>query len=418
MAQPGIDPSVLEGEAVADEQGKWLRSQSVHLLSVVGIQKPQSVILKDDTLRSGANTVGVYATSDQRLAIAEKLEQAGVREIEAGYPGLPEHRELIRKLKASGCKMRLGAHVALRPNYRELIDYAVDAGFDVVNIVAALGRIYAPGRHSEGRYDEEAVLERIRDAVRYSKEKGMFTAIGGRGDRLDDFAKTFTAYAEAGADRVCIYDGRGWSTPEVFRFLVTYARTIVGPNIDIAVHCHDDFGLATANTLEAVKAGAKIADVTVISTGHKSGNAALEQVAAALEVLYGVATGIDFSQLSGLCRLVEELYGIRIAVNRPIVGANQYSYAGWDIASILRGQQWYVWENIKAEAVGNKRRLMWGPTIPPGRNSPIPIKIELMGLKATDEQLDRIYARMTDICHQRSFATDEEMEQIIREEVL
>ncbi|MBI2910057.1 MAG: hypothetical protein HYX92_20645 [Chloroflexi bacterium] len=413
MSESTLDATILEGEAIADDQGRWLRSKTVEVLSVAGAPK-RRVLLKDDTLRSGANTPRVYATNDDRLRIAERLEMAGIREIEAGYPGIPEHRDFVGQLKASGCKMRLGAHVALRTNYREMIDRAVEAGFDVVNIVAALGRIYAPGRHSEGRYKEEEVLDRIHDAVAYSKEKGMFTAIGGRGDRLDDFARTFTAYAEAGADRVCIYDGRGWSTPEVFHFLVKYARALVGPKIEIDVHCHDDFGLATANTLAAFRAGAQMADVTVNSTGHKCGNAALEQVAVALEVLYGTETGIDLSQLYGLCKLVEEVYGMRISSNRPIVGENMYTYAGWHLSPIVKGQ-WYIWENIKAEAVGNRRSILWGPTTDPGRNGPIQVKLDTMGLKATDNQLDRIYADLMDICRAKKYATDDEMERIIQQ---
>jgi isopropylmalate/homocitrate/citramalate synthase len=98
--------------------------------------------------------------------------------------------------------------------------------------------------------------------------------------------------------------------------------------MEIAIHCHDDFGMATANTVEAVRAGADLVDVTVIRTGHRCGNASLEQVVAALESIYGVDTGVKLEQLRPLCQFVAEEYGLTIPANAPVVGDSMYTYGG------------------------------------------------------------------------------------------
>lgn len=408
----GYDKGRVSREATFDEQGRWV-SSTLNRSPIASSGLPHSVIIHDDTLRSGANTPGVYVTNEKRMRIAEKLEEAGVRDIEAGYAGISDHCDFFRMLKKAGTRMRIGAHtIAMVDNYRKEIYNAVEAGADVINIVSQFTEI---GKNQFGGLPEAEVMRRIQDSVNYTKELGAMASIGTVADSLEDIRKSLRAAAEAGAARIYVYDARGWYLPSTVSFLVKLARDIVGPNIQLGFHGHDDYGLATANTLEAVKAGADVVDVTVNRTGHRCGNASFEQVVAALATICGTDTGVDLGKVYGLCKLVEEIYDLDIPPNSPHVGDYMYVYSGAKTNAILRGD-WFVWENIKAEAMGQKRSLMWtahalerGDT----RDAPVALKVKQMGLSCTEEQLARIYAALRTVFSAKKYATDAEMEGII-----
>jgi len=399
----------LKEATLFDANDRWVVSAINRLALVDKEVKPSSVILRDDTLRSGANTPGVYATIDAKMKIAERLDEMGVKEAEVAYANLEEQRDFVKMLKKAGSRLKLGVHVLLGMNsYKDGMNWSIEAGADNINMVAALAGV------SAARPEITEVMESIHEAVSYSKEQGMFTTIGGVFYDMDSIRRLVTTAVSAGADRICIYDARGWFTPEAMSFLVRYAADIVKGKAEISVHVHNDSGLATINTLEAIKAGAGAADVTLNGTGHRCGNASFEQVVVAAEVLYDIRTGIELSKIFGLCKLVEELYGVPIPANSPHVGETMYTYGGAHIPSILRGE-WYEWENVKAETLGCSRGIFWGPTIQPGRSGPISSKVAQMGLSASDQQLDVIYGRLQEVIRRKKFATDKEMEQVIRE---
>lgn len=413
-----LDEQILMEDAILDPQKRWIRSRIGDSPLIPGNDsKPKSTILRED-LRSGFNTVGVFPTADTTLRILEKLEEAGVQEVEIGYPHTKEHCEYLRTAKKAGIKIKLGGHINIRAkDYRHNIDIAADEGFDMVNFIGAMNRIRGNSERKSGQnsYEEELkVVERGCDAIEYAKSKGLLTCAGGGTDRLDYFATAYSAFAKAGADRLYVYDARGWYTPDTVQFLVRYAREIAGPDIGIFVHCHNDFGMAVANTIMGIKAGASGADVTINGTGHRTGNAPFEQVAVALKVLCDIETGIDMSKIYGICKLVEKEYNIPIPKNAPITGDYVYTYLGRKIPFCLRGD-WLVFENIVAEELGQKRDIIWAGSTPPGRQGSIPVKVEAMGLTCTDEEIDRIYEKMMEICHKKNYASDTEMEEIIHQ---
>ncbi len=409
-----LSEKILMEDSILDPQKRWIRSKIGDSPLIPGnSEKPSQAILRED-LRSGFNTVGVFPSVSTTLKILEQLEEAGIQEAEIGYPHTKEHVEFLREAKRNGIKIKLGGHINVRAkDYRHNIDIAADEGFDMVNLVGSINRIRGNSERGNSEDGEKRVLEQACDAIQYAKSKGMLTCVGGGTNRLDHFMTAYKSFAEAGTDRVTVYDGRGWFTPDTMQFLVKYVREIVGPDIKVFVHCHNDFGLAVANTVMGIKAGAAGADVTINGTGHRTGNAPLEQAAAALKVLCNIETGIDMSKLYGLSKLVEELYGIPIPKNAPITGEYAYSYLGRKIPFCLRGD-WLVFENIVAEELGQKREIIWGGTTPPGRHGAIPVKIEAMGLTATDAQIDEIYENMMEICRKKTYADDREMEEIIR----
>jgi isopropylmalate/homocitrate/citramalate synthase len=411
----GVDEARVRREAILDDaRGISLTSPLNRASSIAPTPLKRSVIIKDDTIRSGANTPGVYASNEVKLRIAQRLEEAGLVEIEAGYATVDEHVQFIRELKASGSKLRLSAHCDyFGEGWQGRIDRAVDAGVDVVNIVGMAGYLMPLGLHPH--LDGEAAIERIRESAAYSKSKGAFTAIGTVAATLESFEAAVRAALDGGADRFYIYDTRGWYTPPVMAYLTRFVRDIVGDRMEIAIHCHDDFGMATANTVEAVRAGADLVDVTVIRTGHRCGNASLEQVVAALESIYGVDTGVKLEQLRPLCQFVAEEYGLTIPANAPVVGDSMYTYGGIHVTALLGGN-WYIWENIKAEAVGHERNVVFGVTaLQRTSANPVMAKIRQMQLEATPDQLEQIFARLHKLVEHQNEASVTEMERIIRD---
>lgn len=418
---PHIDPRRVADEAILDEQGRWLRSRIDALPEVAPPSAKASVIIKDDTIRSGANTPGVYATTEQKLRIAERLEDAGVVEAEGGYANLDEHARFVQELKRRGTRLRLGAHCAYGvPDWRMHVDRAVEAGYDIVNLVGMQGYLMSQALHPNLTGD--AILERMAEAVRYSKSLGQFTAIGTVAATLDNLRRTVETVLEAGADRFYLYDTRGWHTPQAMAYLTRFIREIIGQRMgiagqrmEIAIHCHDDFGLAVANTVEAVRAGGDVVDVTLIRTGHRCGNASFEQTVVALKVLHDIRTGIKLEKLHSLCAFVAETYGLRIPPNAPIIGDSMFVYGGVHINALLTGA-WFLWENIRAEVVGHRRRIEFGPTaLRRGAESPIALKARQMGVSLDEAQLEEVYQRLGAVIEARRKAEEIEVESLIRE---
>ncbi len=199
-------------------------------------------------------------------------------------------------------------------------------------------------------------------------------------------------------------------------YVVRMHRDAVGPDVKLEVHCHNDFGLALANSLEAVRAGADIVDCVLNGYSHRSGNCALEQIAAALEVLYEVQTGIDLAQLTSLCRLAADVFGVPIPAQSPHVGSSAFAYGGVHISALMQ-EGWFVWETMQAETVGQQRHVVWTPTSLErhGMAGPVAMKIRRMGLDFDEAQLERVFAKMRAVMAPKKFATDEELEAAVRE---
>jgi isopropylmalate/homocitrate/citramalate synthase len=408
-------PDLLK-EVEIDPQERWM-TPVVNRVALGA--RPQGardcVIIRDDTLRSGVNTPGVYVKPEVKLRVAQKLESMGVVEAEVGYPTIPEHLEFVKLLKREGSKLQLGVHTRYYdPDYRREIARTIEAGADLVNLVGYWGYIMTQALCPANWNGN--IEERIGDAVSYAKSQGAKKiAVGTDYHRLDLVARFVPAAVAAGADRIVVYDVRGWFVPESLAFLVRYVRALAGPKVEISVHCHDDMGLATINSIAAIRAGACACDVTVNSTGHRCGNAAFEQVVPALESLYGIRTGIDLSQLTSLTNMIAEEYKVPIASNRPITGRQMYSYGGSHLGGILRGQ-WYFWENIRAETVGNTRDISFGPTsLRRGRTAAVSVKIETMGLDADNAaKVEKVFEKLEPLIHKQIEVSEPDVEAIIR----
>lgn len=420
-------PAVLNPEQVLkelsfDEQGRW----AVPVLNRRKDLNPEApagdVIIKDDTFRESTNMPGASPTNEQKLDLARKLEATGVREIVAGHAGLKEQCDFMRMVKDAGLKLMVHAYVDFG-DWKRGIDNAVAAGADAIWMPGALnpspifaGKLGSRYGYWSADFDLSAVLDTMKAAIDAAKDNNKLITVGRAPMIPDIFDKALDAYVKGGADRICIFDDRGNYTPQTMGYVVKMHRDAVGPDVKLEVHCHDDFGLSLANSLESVRAGADIVDCVLNGYSHRSGNCALEQIVPALEVLYGVKTGVDLSQLMSLCKLASEVFGVPIPPQRPHVGASAYAYGGVHISALLQ-EGWFVWETMQAETIGQRRHVVWSPTALErhGMAGPVALKIRRMGLQFDEAQLEQVFAAMRKVLATKKFATDEELEAVVHE---
>jgi len=245
----------------------------------------------DTTLRDGEQAPGVSLTPDQKLELAIQLDSLGVDVIEAGFPIASEgEREAFRLIMGAGLKAEVCA--LARADKRD-IDAAMSVEPNSIHTFFSTSDVHLRNVLNTNR---EEALERIVEAISYVKDHGFvceFSPMDATRTDLEYLKAVCKAAEEAGADRIDIPDTVGIMTPRKMYELISEVKKVV--RIPISVHCHNDFGLAVANTLAGVEAGAEQAHVTVNGIGERAGNAALEEVVMALNLLYGKPTNRGYT---------------------------------------------------------------------------------------------------------------------------
>lgn len=367
-----------------------------------------TVELLDTTLREGEQTPNVTMTIEQKLEIAEALDDFGVEFIELGHPVVsPDVREAVHRLARLDTNAAKIAHGRAHPVD---IDAAAECGTPWIGIFFGTSPLSL--EHKFGVTQDEA-LQRIRDAVARAKDHDLnvrFTAEDATRTERDFLIQVSQAAAEAGADRLSFPDTVGTATPGSITELVTDVRNAV--DLPIHVHCHNDLGLATANTLAGLEAGAQLADVTVNGLGERSGVAALAEVAVALKVLHGVENGWKLEQLPTLSQIVERITGAFNSENAPIVGMHAFTHkAGLHTRAVLKDPRTY--EAFPPELVDQDRNIAVDKYA--GREA-VRARLSAMNVEITDEQLAEVLDAIKARPQKRNFADVDLLE--IADEVL
>jgi D-citramalate synthase len=328
--------------------------------------------------------------------------------IEAGSAITSEgERASIKKIAGEGLNAEICSYCRIK---REDIDSALGCDVDSIHLVVPVSDLHIQQKLKK---DREAVREMAVEMTEYAKSHGLIVELSGEdASRADlDYLKTvYNAGIEAGADRLCFCDTVGILVPETTYDIFSALSRLKAP---ISIHCHNDFGMATANTVAALRAGAHEAHVTVNGIGERAGNTSLEEVVMVLYSLYRYKTRIDLKGLYTTSRLVSRLSGIPVAPNKAIVGGNAFTHeAGIHVHGLLANTATY--EPITPELVGRERRIVLGKHA--GKSSVV-LALKEMGIAATEKQIDDIVVRMKELGDKGKRVTDADL-QAIAETVL
>ena len=380
------------------------------------------VTIFDTTLRDGEQSPGASMNIAEKLRLARQLEKLGVDVMEAGFPASsPGDFESVRAIAEAvrNCEI-----TALARTSKDDIDKAWQAVKDAANprihTFIATSDIHL--KHKLNMDRDQVVREAV-EAVRYAKgltENVEFsTEDGTRSDR-DYLCRVFEAVIEAGATTVNLPDTVGYVIPEEYAEIITYVRQHT-PNIHkavMSVHCHNDLGLATANTLAGIKAGARQAEVTINGIGERAGNTSLEEVVMALHTrrdLMKLGTSINAKQIHPTSRLTSMITGIVVQPNKAIVGANAFAHeAGIHQDGVLKNRMTY--EIIQPEAVGlASNDLVLGKHS--GRHA-FRDKLAQMGYELSREELEGLFRKFKALADKRKEILEEDIEALVAEEIL
>ena len=356
------------------------------------------VQLLDTTLRDGEQAPGVSLTPDEKVEIARKLDEAGVSIIEAGSACTSEgERECIRRVTDLGLDARV---TSFARGVRADVDHALDCDVDGITLV-----VPSSDRHIETKVGttRDAVVDRSIELIEYAKDHDLWVEfLGEDGSRADPdyLERLLRAGCEAGADRICFADTVGHTTPEATHAIVSRLAD-VGPT---SVHTHDDLGLAMANVLAGLRAGADTVHGTVNGIGERAGNVALEEVAIALAHGYGVET-LRLEQVYELATTVAHATGVDLPPNKAVVGQNTFTHeSGIHTDGMLKDAATY--EPYSPETVGRERRLVLGKHA--GRAG-VEAALSEHGVDVDDEELGAIVARVKEIGDRGKRVTDADL---------
>ena len=360
----------------------------------------------DTTLRDGEQTVGVVLSPEDKLELARGLDELGIARIEAGFPRVSEDdRRAVELISRADLNAEIwGFSRAVPADVEALVELGV--GASVIESPISDLKLRALG------VSREKMLERITDAIANAVEHGIrvaFFGVDSTRAEPDYYAEVYRAAVQAGAREVIVVDTIGIATPEAAEFLVRQTREWVG-DVPVHWHGHNDFGLATACSLAAVKGGARWLQGTINGMGERAGNANLPEVALALRGLYGVETNLRLERVRAFSERLRELSGYELEPFKPFVGENLFTRESGAVASQFHDPP--AIEPYSSEVVAAERRIVLGKKS--GLDS-IRIKAEELGLELDEEAQRELLARVKELgTRKRRLVTDEEFLDLAR----
>src|SRR5208337_3986974 len=361
----------------------------------------KSIRIFDTTLRDGEQTPGVSLTADDKIEIAGQLSKLGVDVIEAGFPSSSEgEKKVVKEIAKAGLEPEI---CALSRATKGDIDAAIDCDVDLIHV-------FIPTSPVQMKYavnlTPEQVLSSTVESIEYVKKHGFkceFSPMDATRSEMPFLKQVCQAAEKAGMDSLNVPDTVGIMIPKTTIKLIEELKNVV--NVPISTHCHDDFGLAVANSLAAVEAGASQVHVAVNGLGERAGNASLEEVVMALHLIYKYKTGVNTRLLYSTSRLVSSLSGITVQANKAIVGENAFAHeSGIHTRGVT--EKPLTFEPIDPELVGRTRKLVAGKL---AGTRGIKAELEEISIHPTEEQLKEIVHRIKELGDKGKMVTDADL---------
>jgi isopropylmalate/homocitrate/citramalate synthase len=373
---------------------------------------PKSTIrFYDTTLRDGEQTVGVVFSPQQKLEIARQLDELGVSRIEAGFPRVSvDDVEAIQLMQKAGIKAELwGFSRAVKADVDELV--RLNLHYSVVEAPTSDIKLQAYG------ISRDEVLRRVREAVSAARAADItvaFFAVDGSRSDLEFLKTVYLSALDAGAKELVVVDTIGACGPEAAEFLTAQVCHWAGKDVPVHFHGHNDFGMATACAVAAVRGGATWIQGTINGMGERAGNADIAEIALALRCLYDVPVALNLEKIREVSEVVQRAGGYTLEAWKPLVGQNLFMRESGAVAS-----QFHLPEAIEpysAELVRADRRIVLGKKS--GLDS-IDLKSKELGLSITPEQRSPILAAVKQLAvRKRGLITDQEFRQIVASSLL
>ncbi|MGB9853872.1 MAG: homocitrate synthase/isopropylmalate synthase family protein [Candidatus Bathyarchaeales archaeon] len=354
---------------------------------------PKRVFIWDETLREGVQTPTVFLTYVEKVKLAKLLDEIGVSIINVGFPALSEEeKNAVRRIANEGFQQAKIAASARAT--REDVDACLECGIREISIFTPFNGLNLKYRLKKSK---EQVLKDMVECIEYAKKHGatvdFFLEDAGR-TPLQDILQIFEAAVKAGADRLVVADTVGFLRPLSMRYLVSHVRDgltqILDREVPLSVHCHNDFGLATANTLAAIEEGIAYVHTCIAGFGERAGVAPLEEVVVALELLYNIDTGVDVKKLYRLVQQTEKSFALPIQFHKPIVGENAFSY---EVDEHVNGMLAHplIYEPFPPEMIEREIQFYIGRG---GGKHLVEKRLESAGIKASSWQIEEIVRRI------------------------
>jgi isopropylmalate/homocitrate/citramalate synthase len=361
--------------------------------------------LYDTTLRDGEQTVGVVLDPEQKLEIAKLLDDLGVDRIEAGFPRVSQDDwDAVKLLSEAGLRAQIwGFSRAVPADLEALVELGVPAS--VIESPISDLKLNAIG------VDRATMLGRIADAMRFAADHGILAAFFGVDSTRaepDFYERVYKSAVEAGASEVVVVDTLGIASPEAVAELVGKTADWVGPEVPVHFHGHNDFGLATAAAVAAVRAGARWIHGTINGMGERAGNANLGEVALTLRALYGVESNLNLDRIRDVSARVQALSGYALEPWKPVTGETLFTRESGAVASQFHDPPSI--EPYSSRLVAAQRAIVLGKKS--GLDS-IRIKAEELGVDVPDERRADVLAKVKALgAHKRGLVTDDEFREL------
>ena len=391
----------------------------------------EKVLIFDTTLRDGEQAAGARLGAREKLEISRQLVRLNVDIIEAGFPASsPEDFEAVRLISEQiEGPVICGLTRAIQKDIDTCRKALAKAKKPRIHTGIGVSEIHLAGKFADDKYGRtigekqvtimKMAVEAVKHTAQYIKDIEFYAEDSGRADRVFLY-EILEAVIEAGATVVNIPDTTGYSMPEQYGKLIRDIRANV-PNIDkaiISVHCHDDLGMAVANSLAGVRNGARQVEGTINGVGERAGNAAIEEVVMAIrtrrDFFKGVETNINTREFYRTSHMVADLLAMPVPVNKAIVGQNAFAHSsGIHVDGFLKKRETY--EIMKPETIGlDQSRVVL--TARTGRHG-LQHRLKEMGYTLSPEELEKTYERFLAVADKKTEVFEEDLAAIISDEI-